>query len=192
MGGDGNKTQSNATDKISEQGVVQKYLVALDTTKFPYHNLTDVRAHYDWLSLKQIIELPVDNAEYIDSRYLATMKSPFPANFALYIIGFNEGGDCGASYNLVAAKNGRELSSIILAQVCAWENENRSTTSKFMNDSTFQITTTGAGRAQDVNGYIPDKTTNWILTKTYKIRSNGTFLLSDTTDRQWTINKPFR
>ena len=192
MGDDGNKTKPHATDKIPEQGVVQKYLAELDTTQFPYHNLTEIQARYDWSSLKQIIALPADNGGDIDARYLAVMKSPFPTNFTLYIIGFDEGGDCGPLYSLIAAKNERELSSVILGQACQWENGSHSTTSTFMNDSTFNITTTTTGSPEDANGYIRDKTANRILTETYKIRSNGAFVLSDTTDRQWLINKPFR
>jgi hypothetical protein len=179
-GGEENKSKPDATDKIIEQGTGQKYLAVLDATQFPYHHLRGVRAQYDWFNLKQIIPLPVNNGGDIDIRYLATMKSPFPENFTLYVIGFNEGGDCGPSYRLIAAKNERELSAVILGQVCEWENENHSTTSTFVNDSTFNITTTTAGRAEDANGYIPDKTVNKILTETYKIRSNGSFVLSDT------------
>ena len=192
MRGNENKVEPSFTGKIGEQGVVRKYLTKLDTSKFLFNNLTEILADYDWLSLEQIIELPINNGGDTDIRYLATVKSPFPANFKLYVIGFDEGGDCGPSYNLIATKNGLELSALILGQACAWENGHHSTTSKFINDSTFKITMSAAGRAEDLNGYIPDKTANRILTQTYKILSKGTFLLSDSTDRRWTFNKPYR
>jgi len=173
----------------STQAVARWYLANLDTSKFIYSNLTEVRADYDWSSLQRIDESATDEMGDLGYKYLATVKSPFPEKFKLYVLGLYEGGDCGPAYNLIAVKNELELSSLLLGQSCVWEGEHSETTGKFINDSTIAVTMHASWHAHHENGYVPDKTENRILTSTYKILSNGAFMLSDTTDRKWTTKK---
>lgn len=177
------QTNNNAS---STNAVTRWYLANPDTTKFAYSNLTEVGADYDWSSLERIDESATEDMEDVGYKYLATVKSPFPEKFKLYVLGLYEGGDCGPAYNLMSVKNEQELSSLLLGQFCATEGEHSETTSKFINDSTIAVTMRASWRAHDENGYVPDKSENRILTSTYKILSNGTFMLSDTTDRKWT------
>ncbi|WP_185156073.1 hypothetical protein, partial [Fulvivirga kasyanovii] len=155
----------------------------VDISKFPYKQLDST--YFDW-ELYKTLPLITEfvNNGYGEGRYYSDQT--FSDNFNSYIFAVLEGGDCGPGLWLVNCKGDEVLSQHTLFDECGWENGSHVSSTSFLNDSTFKVTTNAQGKMQDKEGnYIIDSLTIRIYSRTYFISSEGKIEQIDESDTTW-------